>query len=148
MTTIRMSDLVSLAWSYTSSRVVDYYRHYFSEVVTVTTKSGPVKGYKIASAFDYNYINFHGIPYAKPPIGELRFKVYTILLSIDCDLNGELDFSIRTHNQLNRPPKLLINNMVAVVRPHVKWIWFHNEPSAMKIVYIYRFTHIILNQTH
>lgn len=72
---IRVSDLFSFAWSYTSSRVVDYYRHYFSEVITVTTKSGQVKGYKIASSFDYNYVNFHGIPYAKPPVGDLRFKV-------------------------------------------------------------------------
>lgn len=73
--TFKFTDLFSFAWSYTNSRVVDYYRHYFSEMVTVTTKSGPVKGYKIASAFDYRYINFVGIPYAKPPIGELRFKV-------------------------------------------------------------------------
>ncbi|XP_055320705.1 esterase B1-like [Sitodiplosis mosellana] len=74
MTSIKLTDLFSFAWSYTNSRVVDYYRHYFSEVCTVTTKSGPVKGFKIASAFDYRYINFIGIPYAKPPVGELRFK--------------------------------------------------------------------------
>lgn len=74
-TGLKLADLFSFAWSYTNSRVVDYYRHYFSEMVTVTTKSGPVKGFKIASAFDYHYINFIGIPYAKPPIGELRFKV-------------------------------------------------------------------------
>lgn len=75
MTTLKLTDLFSLAWSYTNSRVVDAYRHYFSEVITVTTKSGPVKGYKIASGFDYRYINFIGIPYAKPPVGDLRFKV-------------------------------------------------------------------------
>lgn len=75
MTSIKLTDLFSFAWSYTNSRITDYYRHYFSEVVTVTTKSGPVKGYKIASAFDYRYINFLGIPYAKAPVGELRFKV-------------------------------------------------------------------------
>lgn len=72
---LKFSDLFSFAWSYTSSRCVDYYRNYFSEIVTVTTKSGPVKGFRIASAFDYHYINFHGIPYAKQPIGDLRFKV-------------------------------------------------------------------------
>lgn len=74
-TSIKLTDLFSFAWSYTNSRITDYYRHYFSEVVTVTTKSGPVKGYKISSSFDYRYINFVGIPYAKPPVGELRFKV-------------------------------------------------------------------------
>lgn len=75
MTSIKFTDLFSFAWSYTNSRVVEYYRHYFSETITVITKSGPVKGYKIASAFDYSYINFLGIPYARPPVGELRFKV-------------------------------------------------------------------------
>lgn len=79
--TLKLTDLFSFAWSFTNSRVVDYYRHYFSEVVTVTTKSGKVNGYKIASAFDYRYINFIGIPYAKPPVSELRFKVcYSYLL--------------------------------------------------------------------
>lgn len=75
MTTIRMSDVLSFAWTYAGTRLVDCYRHYFSEAITVTTKSGPVKGYKIASSFDYNYYNFHGIPFAKPPVGDLRFKV-------------------------------------------------------------------------
>lgn len=80
-TSLKFTDLFSFAWSYTNSRMVDYYRHYFSETVTVTTKSGPVKGYRIASAFDYRYINFVGIPYAKPPVGELRFKVCEIFFS-------------------------------------------------------------------
>lgn len=75
MSTIPISDVLSFAWTYTTSRVVDYYRYYFSEAITVTTKLGPVKGYKTVSSFDYNYYNFHGIPYAKPPVGELRFKV-------------------------------------------------------------------------
>lgn len=82
MSSIRISDVLSFAWTYTSSRIVDYYRHYFSETLTVTTKSGPVKGYKIASSFDYNYYNFHGIPFAKPPVGELRFKVNIFLKHI------------------------------------------------------------------
>lgn len=94
MTSIKLTDLFSFAWSYTNSRVVDYYRHYFSEVVTVNTKSGPVKGFKIASAFDYRYINFIGIPYAKPPVGELRFKVCFSpnKLHLHFDLSGVLFF--------------------------------------------------------
>lgn len=80
MASLKLTELFSFAWAYTNSRLVDYYRHYFSEVVTVTTKSGPVKGFKIASTFDYQYMNFVGIPYAKPPVGELRFKVCTLLL--------------------------------------------------------------------
>lgn len=75
MTSIKITDLFSFAWTYTNSRLVDCYRNYFSETVMVNTKCGPVKGYKIVSSFEYHYINFIGVPYAKPPIGELRFKV-------------------------------------------------------------------------
>lgn len=75
MTSIKLTELFSFALSYTQIRVVDFFRNYFSEMVTVTTKSGPVKGFRINSAFDYTYINFLGIPYARPPVDELRFKV-------------------------------------------------------------------------
>lgn len=70
-----MSDIFSLVWTKTKSSVSEYLHRFSSEVVTVTTNSGPVKGFKIASACDYRYYNFIGIPYAKPPIGDLRFKV-------------------------------------------------------------------------
>lgn len=132
-TALKLGDLLSFAWSYTNSRVVDYYRHYLSEMVTVNTKSGPVKGFKIASAFDFHYINFIGIPYAKPPIGELRFKVCvhhcntTQRLFINAkkihnvnDIRAIIDtivdhithnnsdfprFTYRIHNHLNHPKK-------------------------------------------
>lgn len=68
-------DKFSVLLSLTSSKFTELYRHYFGEVCTVDIKSGQVKGFKIASSFDYDYFNFHGIPYANPPIGELRFKV-------------------------------------------------------------------------
>lgn len=75
MASLKLTELFSFAWAFTNSRLIDYYRHYFSEVVTVNTKSGPVKGFKIASTFDFQYMNFVGIPYAKNPTGEQRFKV-------------------------------------------------------------------------
>lgn len=75
MASMRVSDIFSLMWSITSSRLVDCCRNIKSEVVTVTTKAGRVKGYKVNSSFAYQYINFFGIPYAKPPVGDLRFKV-------------------------------------------------------------------------
>lgn len=78
MASFKVSDVCSIVWSITSSRCVDFCRSIQSEVVTVTTKAGPVKGYKIASSFDYHYINFIGIPYAKAPVGDLRFKVIEI----------------------------------------------------------------------
>ncbi|XP_053689756.1 esterase B1-like [Sabethes cyaneus] len=40
----------------------------------VDTRYGPVKGAKKQSLMGQEYISFQGIPYAKAPVGELRFK--------------------------------------------------------------------------
>ncbi|CRK98595.1 CLUMA_CG011937, isoform A [Clunio marinus] len=40
----------------------------------VATNYGKVQGVTINSALDVNYTAFYGIPYAKPPVGRLRFK--------------------------------------------------------------------------
>lgn len=43
---------------------------------TVRTPSGPVRGLILRTAWhSMKYSSFKGIPYAKPPLGELRFKV-------------------------------------------------------------------------
>lgn len=58
----------------------------YSKVV-VLTKSGWVRGRKRRTIDDddIQFVSFHGIPYGKPPIGELRFKV--IDLSVFCHLS-------------------------------------------------------------
>lgn len=71
----KITELLSLAWKGVKVLAEDYYRYFHREEVIVRIKSGQVKGYKIASSYNYQYYNFLGIPYAKPPIGELRFKV-------------------------------------------------------------------------
>lgn len=43
--------------------------------VVVDTNYGPVRGLKRTSVAGDQYFSFRGIPYAQPPIGELRFKV-------------------------------------------------------------------------
>ena len=40
----------------------------------VETVQGTIKGVKRSSVWGDYYISFEGIPYAKPPLGELRFK--------------------------------------------------------------------------
>lgn len=45
------------------------------EFVVADTVNGQVKGVKKLSCLDEEYISFQGIPFAKPPIGKLRFKV-------------------------------------------------------------------------
>lgn len=42
----------------------------------VQTKYGPVKGVLLRSRIGRSFYGFKGIPYAKPPIGKLRFKVW------------------------------------------------------------------------
>lgn len=43
----------------------------------VFTDKGPVQGERVRTAQNssFEYSAFRGIPYAKPPIGELRFQV-------------------------------------------------------------------------
>jgi hypothetical protein len=43
--------------------------------VTVTLEQGAVKGQRIESIRDRQMLAFLGVPYAKPPVGDLRFKV-------------------------------------------------------------------------
>lgn len=44
-----------------------------SENKTIVTGNGPVKGAFEKSYLGYDYFSFQGIPYAKPPTGNLRF---------------------------------------------------------------------------
>lgn len=44
------------------------------ETTIIETNYGPVRGIKRTSAVGEQFYSFRGIPYAKPPIGDLRFK--------------------------------------------------------------------------
>lgn len=47
-----------------------------TDTKTVSTESGQLRGLLYRTIFDDKpYYAFRGIPYAKPPLGELRFKV-------------------------------------------------------------------------
>lgn len=73
---LSLCEISSMVWFKLKSNIVNCYRFRFNETLVVSTKSGPVKGYEMGSNFGYQYFNFFGIPYAKPPIGDLRFKVF------------------------------------------------------------------------
>jgi cholinesterase len=47
----------------------------FNSFVIVDTEYGPVKGITKGSCLGAQYVNFQGIPYMRPPVGKLRFKV-------------------------------------------------------------------------
>jgi carboxylesterase type B len=46
-----------------------------SDSVIVSTEYGAVRGIEKISALNERYFGFLGIPFAKSPVGELRFKV-------------------------------------------------------------------------
>lgn len=47
-----------------------------NEFCTINTKSGPIRGKINHTLFDkLPYYSFRGIPFGKPPVGNLRFKV-------------------------------------------------------------------------
>lgn len=50
------------------------------EPLIITIKQGKLRGSKYKSRNGTEYRSFLGIPYAKPPIGELRFQVISIIL--------------------------------------------------------------------
>jgi hypothetical protein len=52
------------------------------ETVTVQVAQGGLRGRKLATKTGATYYSFRGIPYAKPPVGELRFKVWLRLITI------------------------------------------------------------------
>lgn len=45
-----------------------------NEFIIATTRSGKIKGVKKTSVLGDEYFSFQRIPYAKPPINELRFS--------------------------------------------------------------------------
>ena len=50
------------------------------ETVTVHVAQGNLRGQKVKTEVGATYYSFHAIPYAKPPVGPLRFKVSLIFL--------------------------------------------------------------------
>nr|CAD7204510.1 unnamed protein product [Timema douglasi] len=44
------------------------------DTVTVKLSQGVLRGRKVASLSGTGYYSFQGVPYAKPPVGPLRFK--------------------------------------------------------------------------
>jgi len=48
------------------------------ETVIVHTTQGSLRGQKVKTQSGATYYSFHAIPYAKPPVGSLRFKVSSL----------------------------------------------------------------------
>jgi carboxylesterase type B len=50
------------------------------ETVIVRVAQGSLRGQKVKTEAGATYYSFHAIPFAKPPVGPLRFKVSLIFL--------------------------------------------------------------------
>lgn len=51
------------------------------ETVNVQVVQGTLRGKKVDAKYGGTFYSFQGIPYAKPPVGDLRFKVCIIISS-------------------------------------------------------------------
>ena len=58
-----------------------------AEDVTVATSKGRIRGERVDADMGQYYYAFKGIPYAKPPVKELRFQVKIDILLYKCGLN-------------------------------------------------------------
>lgn len=56
----------------------------YEEFKTVNARNGPIRGILKTTIRNVPYYSFKGIPYAKPPIGDLRFKVKANIYFISC----------------------------------------------------------------
>jgi carboxylesterase type B len=57
------------------------------ETVIVRVAQGSLRGQKVKTEAGATYYSFHAIPYAKPPVGSLRFKVSPILLLTEAQVD-------------------------------------------------------------
>lgn len=67
------------------------------DTFVVETSYGPVRGLKRTSAVGDQFFSFRGIPYAKPPVGELRFRVNSVETIITVGRIGNI-FHLRIPN--------------------------------------------------
>uniref|UniRef100_A0A1A9W1E4 carboxylesterase n=1 Tax=Glossina brevipalpis TaxID=37001 RepID=A0A1A9W1E4_9MUSC len=71
--TLSVFDVIKLGSKFISHRLKQCYLT-TNEYEIINTNYGRVKGVKRKTIYDQFYYAFEGIPYAKPPIGELRFR--------------------------------------------------------------------------
>ncbi|XP_030558841.1 esterase B1 [Drosophila novamexicana] len=69
----------------------------------VQTKSGPVVGKHCTSIYSDDYVSFERIPYARPPLGSLRFKapqpIHPWKQALNCRQKGEKPLQFNQYTQ-------------------------------------------------
>lgn len=70
---VPLTNLLQMAVKLVAHRIQQY-QATTSETTILPTKYGQVKGVKRKTVYNHHFYAFEGIPYAKPPLGELRFR--------------------------------------------------------------------------
>lgn len=68
-------ELLRYMWPLATYKISEFLKRIFGETVTIKSSHGEIVGVNMRSPYGFDYLNFLGIPYAKPPVGKLRFKV-------------------------------------------------------------------------
>jgi hypothetical protein len=74
---INWADLIVAGHDIQTYRVED-----MSETVIVGVAQGDLRGRRALTKSGLQYYSFQGIPYAKPPVGNLRFKVSNFIQNL------------------------------------------------------------------
>jgi len=66
-----------------------------AETVVLRVTQGDLRGRKIITKSGLQYYSFQGIPYATPPVGNLRFKVSIFIL---CKKENQFFLNLQLHS--------------------------------------------------
>lgn len=82
-----------------------YFDYVFCTGPLINVHEGQLKGKQFLSRSGRNFFAFQGIPYAKPPVGHLRFKVfikhlYSLFINRLTSVSFTLWLTFRLRNQL------------------------------------------------
>jgi hypothetical protein len=69
------TQLLRINADYTAGSIKSYKHVDMAETYIVRVAQGKLRGGRVTTNTGTPYYSFQGIPYAKPPVGELRFKV-------------------------------------------------------------------------
>lgn len=103
----------------------------------ITISEGKIQGIKLKSVTGKEYLAFRGIPYAQPPIGDLRFRVIFRKTRVKSQVvNFHTEFYRNLSPLLNGPEYEMLQISVVPYQPN--WKLLENRHSmfwAVKIVF-------------